>query len=286
MRKINITTEDGRNLAADWLRSTRSAPTLGIVVIHSATGVRREYYHAFAQFITEQNFDVLVWDARGIGDSVTLPVQNDPAKMRDWGQLDQHAVLQYAKSLLPYGPLIIVGHSSGGHLTGLTPLTASADALILIASGGCDWRDYPITQWPRLLAVFYVVIPVVLKIFGHIPVWAGIGHTLPRGVAAEWRRWSLTRGYLFEDPTLDIRGYAAYTGPLLALSISDDHDFSPPGAVKSLLQRFSRAQIEHHEISAAQGDKGRIGHFGFFKSKNSALWPIATHWLLAQLEPR
>ena len=279
MKEIQIMTEDGRPLAADWLCSSSRHSAHGVVVIHSATGVRRGYYHAFAQYLTEHGFDVIVWDARGIGGSVIRPVRNDPAKMRDWGQLDQHAVLHYAKTLHPRGLLIIVGHSSGGHLSGLTPLTARADALILIASGSCDWRDYPITQWPRLWAVWYVAMPVVLAIWGYIPAWAGLGHDLPRGVASEWRRWSLTRGYLFEDPTLDTRGYAAYAGPLLALSISDDKGFSPPGAVQALLQRFSSSQVEHRQISAAQGNKGCIGHFGFFKRQNSALWPAVTHWL-------
>ena len=283
MKEIQIMTDDGRPLAADWLRSSSRHSALGVVVIHSATGVRRGYYHAFAHYLSEHGFDVIVWDARGIGGSVTLPVRNDPAKMRDWGQLDQHAVLQHAKTLHPRGLLIIVGHSSGGHLAGLTPLTARADALILIASGGCDWRDYPIAQWPRLWAVWYVAMPIVLAIWGHVPAWAGLGHALPRGIASELRRWSLTRGYLFEDSTLDTRGYAAYAGPLLALSISDDKGFSPPGAVQALLQRFSSSQIEHRQISAAQGNKGRIGHFGFFKRQNSALWPAVTHWLLARI---
>lgn len=284
MKKIEIITEDGRHLVADWLCSSCTLPALGIVVIHSATGVRRGYYHAFAQHLTEHSFDVLVWDARGIGESGTEPVRSDLAKMRDWGQRDQHAVLKHAKTLHPHAPLIIVGHSSGGHLAGLTPFTASADALILIASGSCDWRDYPRAQWPRLLAIWYVAMPIVLAIWGHVPAWAGLGHALPHGVAVEWRRWSLTRGYLFEDPTLDVRGYSAYAGPLLALSISDDQGFSPPGAVQSLLQRFSRAQIEHREISADLGSKGRIGHFGFFKQKNAILWPTVTHWLLNQVE--
>lgn len=283
MKELQIMTEDGRPLAADWLCSSSRHSALGVVVIHSATGVRREYYHEFAQYLTEHGFDVIVWDARGIGGSSTLPVRDDPAKMRDWGQLDQHAVLQHAKTLHPHGLLIIVGHSSGGHLAGLTPLTARADALILIASGGCDWRDYPIGQWPRLWAVWYVAMPIVLAIWGHVPAWAGLGHALPRGIASEWRRWSLTHGYLFEDPTLDTRGYAAYAGPLLALSISDDKGFSPPGAVQALLHRFSNSQIEHRQISAALGNKGRIGHFGFFKRENSALWPAVTHWLLTRI---
>ena len=279
MDRIDILSEDGRALAANWVRVAAAAPASATVVIHSATGVPRRYYRAFAQYLCGHGLDVLLWDARGIGESACLPVRRDPATMRDWGQRDQQAVLRHARCEHPARPLVIMGHSSGGHLAGLAPLTADADALILVASGSCYWRDYPLVQWPRLLAAWWLAMPLLLALWGYLPAWAGVGHALPRGVADEWRRWSLTRGYLFGDATLDTRGYAAYGGPLLALSMSDDQGFSPPAAVRALLQRFSGARIEHREISAAEGAQGRIGHFGFFKPQNAALWPHVTQWL-------
>jgi predicted alpha/beta hydrolase len=279
MDKIDIRTEDGRVLAANWVRAVGVTSVRGTVVIHSATGVPRQYYSAFAQHLGEQGFDVLLWDPRGIGESATLPVRDDPATMRDWGQRDQQAVLHHLRTAHPSRLLVVIGHSSGGHLSGLAPLTTGADALILIASGGCDWRDYPLVQWPRLLIACWLVAPVLLALWGHLPPWAGVGHALPRGVAKEWRRWSLTRGYLFGDATLHTSGYAAYRGPLLALSMSDDQGFAPPGAVRALLRSFSGARIEHREIAAAEGAQGRIGHFGFFKPRNAALWSYVSQWL-------
>ncbi|MBW7833280.1 MAG: alpha/beta fold hydrolase [Simplicispira suum] len=282
MEKFDIASEDGRPLAANWVRASGARPALAAVVMHSATGVPRRYYGAFAQHLGDQGFDVLLWDARGIGDSARQPATDDPATMRDWGQRDQQAVLRYVRAEHPARRLFIVGHSSGGHLAGLAPLTASADALVLIASGGCDWRDYPVAQWPRLLGAWWLAMPLVLALWGHLPAWAGVGHALPRGVAQDWRRWSLTRGYLFSDPALDTRGYAAYAGPLLALSMSDDHGFAPPGAVRSLLRQFTGARIEHREIPAAGGFRGCIGHFGFFKTHNAALWSHVSQWLGAR----
>lgn len=279
MEKIEIRTEDGRLLAANWVRAAGVTSARGTVVIHSATGVPRQHYSAFAQHLGEQGFDVLLWDARGIGQSATMPARDDPATMRDWGQRDQQAVLHHLRAAHPSRLLVIVGHSSGGHLSGLAPLTNGADALILVASGGCDWRDYPFAQWPRLLTAWWLVAPVLLPLWGCLPAWAGVGQALPRGVVEEWRRWSLMRGYLFGDATLDTTGYAAYRGPLLALSMSDDQGFAPPGAVRALLRRFSGAHIEHREIAAAEGAQGRIGHFGFFKHQNAALWPYVSQWL-------
>jgi predicted alpha/beta hydrolase len=282
MEKIAIQTDDGRALAAHWVRASTAEPVSATVVLHSATGVPRRYYAAFAQHLCAQGFDVMLWDARGIGGSATLPVRRDPATMRDWGQRDQQAVLSFARTSYPTRRLFIVGHSSGGHLCGLAPVTATADGLVLVASGGCDWRDYPVAQWPRLLGVWWLAMPLLLALWGHVPTWAGVGHALPRGVARDWRRWSLTRGYLFGDPALNTHGYATYAGPLLALSFSDDRGFAPPGTVRALLQRFSGARIEHHEVPAAEGAHGRIGHFGFFKPHNAALWPRVSKWLIAR----
>ena len=282
MDRIEIQTEDGRSLAAHWVRAPVAASASGTVVIHSATGVPQRYYRAFARHLCQHGFDVLLWDARGIGESASLPVRCDPATMRDWGQHDQQAVLQHVRTEHTARPLFIIGHSSGGHLAGLAPLTVAADGLILIASGCCDWRDYPLAQWPRLLLAWRVVTPLLLALWGHLPAWAGVGHALPRGVADQWRRWSLMRGYLFGDAALDTRSYAAYAGPLLALSMSDDRGFAPPAAVRALLRRFSGARIEHREIPAAKGAGGRIGHFGFFKPHNAALWPQVTQWLHAR----
>jgi predicted alpha/beta hydrolase len=279
MDKIEIRTEDGRTLAGHWVRVSGGSGARGTVVIHSATGVPRGYYRSFAQHLAARGFDVLLWDARGIGDSATMHSRDDPATMRDWGQRDQPAVLRHARDAHPDRPLVIIGHSSGGHLSGLTPLTATADALILIASGTCDWRDYPIAQWPRLWTAWWLLAPALLTLWGYLPAWAGVGHALPRGVANDWRRWSLTRGYLFGDATLDTQGYAAYRGPLLALSMSDDRGFAPDGTVQALLRHFSRAEVEHREIAAALGARGRIGHFGFFRSENAALWTQVSQWL-------
>ena len=266
-------------LAAHWQRATSPSSAKATVVIHSATGVMRGYYQSFAQYLCEHGVDVLLWDARGIGGSATQSARTDSATLRDWGMLDQQAVLAHIKTAHPTRPVVVVGHSSGGNLSGLAPLTAQAQALILIASGGCDWRDYPPLQRIRMLAVWRFAMPVVLSLWGYLPAWSGIGHALPKGVANEWRRWSLTRGYLWQDATLDSSGYKAFAGPILALSMSDDVGYAPPGCVQSLLKEFGAASIEHHEIPATLGHDGRIGHFGFFKSKNDSLWPQITQWL-------
>jgi hypothetical protein len=119
---------------------------------------------------------------------------------------------------------------------------------------------------------------------GDVRPSAGLGRRRPRltaGVAREWRRWSLTRGYLFGDATLDSADYAAYRGPLLARSMSDDRGFSPPGGARTaapLRQRANRAcrvargagrERPHRALRLLQAEqRGAVGH--------------ATRWLAAR----
>lgn len=279
MEKIEFSAADGRVLRGEWVRSP--GPARWTAVIHSATGVPRRFYRAFAVELAARGIDVLLWDPRGIGDSATLPIRRDPATMLDWGRLDQAAALAHARQRFPQRPIAMIGHSSGGHLSGLNAETPGVDAIVLIASGGCDWRDYPRRQWPKLLFVWYVAMPLLLRTFGHLPGWAGIGQPVPRSVVSDWRRWSLRPGYLFSDESLDRVAYARYGGPLLMLSMSDDLGYAPPRAVRRLLSEFASARIEHHELDAREGHRSRIGHFGFFRRDNAHLWRRAIDWLEA-----
>jgi predicted alpha/beta hydrolase len=281
METTEFLAADGRVLRGEWIAAERIARWT--VVVHSATGVPRRFYRAFAAGLAARGADVLLWDPRGVGDSAVRPVRRDPATMLDWGQLDQAAAIVHARERDPHRPVAIVGHSSGGHLSGLNAETAGVASIVLIASGGCDWRDYPRSQWPRLFFAWYVAMPLLLRVFGHLPAWAGIGQPLPRGVVRDWRRWSLRRGYLFSDDTLDRSGYAHYVGPLLMLSMSDDLGFAPPRAVRRLLAQFVAARVEHRELDAGTGHRARIGHFGFFRRDNASLWDHVTDWLDAVL---
>lgn len=188
-----------------------------------------------------------------------------------WGERDLNAVIHDARAQCPSGKVVLVGHSSGGHLAGLAPSLGQIDDLVLIASGTGDWRDYPASQWPRLLAVWWLAVPLLLRLFGYLPGWAGVAHDLPPGVAVQWRRWCLTHGYLFNDPALDLRGYHEFDAPLLALSMADDLGFAPPRTVHTLLAQFTHALKEHIELKPP---------FNWsFKARHSILWAPLNEWL-------
>lgn len=279
-----INCPDGTRLACTLIAAggPRQVPNLPprYVIINSAKAVRRSFYSAFAQYLAQEGFRVLLWDGRGIGDSQRGHAKRDTARMRDWGALDFEAVLQHARALAGDWPRIsVIGHSSGGHLSGLAPSLQHVQQLALVASGTCDWRLYPIGEWPRLLAAWYGLAPALLGTLGYFPGKLGLGHDLPPGVAWDWRNRSARKGYMFTDLSLDLAGYAAFKGKLLALHFTYDTGFAPPDTVTDLLRHFERASIERIEFNPRKQQRRPVGHFGFFHQKNADLWPLIGQWL-------
>ena len=274
---MDITCADGVILKATLFAP--QVPSRGVVVLAGATGVLSKFYAPFAEHLAAQGWQVLTWDARGVGNSATRHPRDDPARMRDWGCLDLDAALRCAASLWgSWDGVVLIGHSSGGHLAGLAPSLARVQRILLVASGTCHWRLYPYGQWPRLWAAWYLAAPALLALYGYLPAWAGVGTALPPGVVQDWRNWSVTPDYLFSDASLDVRGYANYHGQVHAISMADDYGFSPPATVRDLLRRFSSAKVSQEELTPAPGDKP-IGHFGFFTAHNFRWWGVASQWL-------
>lgn len=272
---------DGQRLAHTVTPPPQALGATRYVVINSGTGVRRGFYNAFSGYLAAAGFHVLTWDARGIGDSRTGHARHDSARMRDWGTHDLEAVLRHTAGLTggDWSRIALIGHSSGGHLSGLAASFPKLSRMVLVASGTGDWRLYPKREWPRLLGAWYGLAPLALSTLGYVPGSLGVGHDLPRGVVRDWRNWCATRGYLFSDPSLDLSGYAAFTGDLLALHFSDDTAFAPPDTVTDLLRHFSQARIERREFNPRLEGHQPVGHFGFFNKKNADLWPLVTQWL-------
>lgn len=276
-----ISCPDGTRIAFSLMLPESSQGAPRYVIINSATAVRRDFYRAFAGYLAGAGFHVLTWDARGIGDSLAGHARDSTARMRDWGALDLEAVLQHVAAAVDgdWSRISVIGHSSGGHLSGLAPSLGKIQRLALVASGTCDWRLYPRRQWPRLLAAWYGLVPLLLPTLGYMPGRLGVGHDLAPGVARDWRNWSAARGYLFSDGGLDLRGYAAFKGQLLALHFSDDTGFAPPATVLDLLRHFPSANVQRQEFNPRQQGHAGVGHFGFFSRRHADLWPMVGEWL-------
>ena len=288
---IALRCDDGVVLAAHWYEpGPQRGAARAVAVINAATGVPQGFYRAFAQWLAQRGYAVLTYDYRGIGPSRRGPIGGETATMRDWGRLDMSAALAAAERRRDAGngarlPLLLIGHSFGGHGLGLAHGVGQADAILTVASQLADWRLW--TGLHRWLTAFFVyaLLPGVAHLFGHAPGWSlggGSAMPLPKQVALEWARWGRRRGFLFSDP--DLRADLSlhrFAGTAHLWNVSDDLTYAPPRTVDALAAMFVNATVGRSTLNPADVGLTRIGHFSAFRREaGGRIWPR----LLAPIE--
>src|SRR5262245_54866137 len=116
MEKIFIEAIDGYRLSAIFYEPV--GKSAGMIVISSATGVKKEFYANFAHFLVQKGYTVLLYDYRGIGGSAPRNLKASKAYMHEWGTKDMNAVLNYLVNEKKLTGIIWVGHSVGAQLVG------------------------------------------------------------------------------------------------------------------------------------------------------------------------
>lgn len=159
----------------------------GTVVINAATGVLARYYHYYARFLSEQGFDAITYDYRGIGLSRPVDLRRCRFRWHEWGTQDFEAVLQFARQRRPEAPLFVVGHSIGGFLPGFAGNATSIERMLTVGAQYAYWPDY---AWRRRLGLFWrwhMLMPALTAICGYFPGRRlGWLEDLPAGIALEW----------------------------------------------------------------------------------------------------
>ena len=273
----HLVADDGRHLAASWYEPDAGAAR-AVAVVSSAAGVPRGYYRAFGQWLAERGYAVLTYDYRGIAGSRRGPMRQERATMRDWAVLDMSAALAAAQARRATQnlPLLLVGHSFGGNAIGFARGVERADALLAVGSQVGEPRLYPGPHRWTAEFFFRAWIPTLVPLWGHLPGWAmGPGaQAMPAGVAREWARWGVKRGWAFADPAMHAhRGASGLNVPVHLWDVSDDLTFAPARAVDALAEQFRNAAVQRHTLTPAMAGVRRLGHFGAFRRQvGPAVW--------------
>ena len=257
------------------------APT-GVVVIGGAMGVPQSHYAPFARWLAAQGWLTVSFDYRSQGASLPLgpALRRSRATLNDWAS-DYEAVVAHARSLLPKGPLLLIGHSLGAQLPGMFEQTEHIDGLVAVATGIGYWRHYPARLRRTAPLFWWGIVPVATCVAGYFPGQRlRMVGDLPRGVMRQWRRWCLHPDYSagVEGPAVRAR-YARAAFPIRAFSVADDEMLSP-ASLQGLLRLYSGAPREVQQVDPQAVGLRRIGHLGWFRSASeAALWPLVAQAL-------
>lgn len=280
VNEIEIQTRKGHQLSSVKFSSINSINQ--IIVISSATGVLQRYYTKFAQFFAEKGFIVYTFDYHGIGKSgkSTAALKKDTITLKEWGQNDQAAVVDFAKNENSDASLTLITHSVGGQLLGFNSNYELIDKVILVASQTGYWKDFQGPHALKMLLFWYVLIPILTPIFGYFPSKKmGLFENLPKQMVYEWASWGKEKKYMMHFYNNKEYFFDALKVPMLALSFSKDN-FAPKNTVDWLANQYKNTQLKRIHHSPKKGEK-HVGHFGFFKSSfKDPFWEQASQWIL------
>ncbi len=277
---VIITTPDGFQLAATEYKPETSN---GIgIIINGATGVLRQYYKAYAEFLCQQGFTVLTYDFRGIGGSLKATPEALIPSMLHWGQYDMDAVLSFFIKRHSELTMKGIGHSIGGQLLGILPDNNRYRGFLNIASQHIYWKHWPLKDRALSMAFFFGILPLFYKLTGGLPSWVLGAEYLPKQVARDWSRFGRKQAYIADNNGKPLRsGFSAYTGKMRFYGMADDKRFAPPNCVNELAKLFHAAETEVHTLHPKDYEMKAIDHFGFFKKNmNKKAWHESAQWLM------
>lgn len=283
---VTLTCRDGVVLHGHFWPS--KGPATASVIINPATGVLARYYHYYADFLTQEGFDVLTYDYRGIGLSRPETLKGCRYRWREWGEQDFDAALRYVDEMRPAQPLHVVGHSIGGYLPGLSPRAGRIDRMLTMGAQYAYWRDYASGHRARLFWKWHVVMPALTALYGYFPgKKLGWLEDLPAGVANEWsfrrNRMEMTHPAAERDDVL--RRFAAVTAPILAVAVSDD-DIGTEAAIRRTLAYYRNAERTEVLLRPTTYGLESIGHFSLFHSRHKpGFWRDTLCWLKDGVNP-
>ena len=258
----------------------------GIVVINPATGVKANYYHHYAGFLSVHGFEVITFDYRGIGLSRPEKLTRRGWDWRHWGERDVEAVLALAMS--SGLPVSIVGHSIGGVLPGYAPSAGAVRRMLTMGAQYAWWRDYPAGKRRRMYLKWHVVMPALAALAGYFPGrrlnWL---EDLPDGVAYQWGRGGSELEARCDAATRAVihARFAAIPAPILAVGVTDD-PFGTRAAISRAHAYYSAAALT--KVMLAPGDLAveSIGHFDLFHARHAAgFWLDTLLWLRDGINP-
>ena len=272
---VTVTCTDGYSLSGRFYQSKQSTKNLPILLC-PATGITQGFYHNFIEWLTEQGSDVLVFDFRGIGDSLYSSLRDSNASIQDWGLLDIPAAIQTLLEKTGQEQVTLLGHSAGGQLLGIVSNYEKVAQVIAISGSTGHVKGLKGRTKRMAPVMFNLVFPVsnLIKGYGATKM-LGMGENLPKNVAKQWAQFCSKPGYvmnaigktIFED-------YHAKVNCPITVYWSSDDEIATEANVKDLLRLYPNANTDMIELEPQQHNHKAFGHMMMNKKSHQNLWPI------------
>lgn len=257
-------------------------PAQAAILLMPALGVAARFYDPLAASLQAAGVPVLVMEQRGHGDSGLRPSRQVDFGYREALNEDIPAMIAFLRQQDSQRPIVLMGHSLGGHYAAITAGRLPADiAGVIVAACGSAWIGGFSGRIRRQLQVLTRLIPVLTATLGYYPGdKVGFGGREARRLMHDWLQLAKHNRYAAAGLDEDLEtGIRCYAGPVLSLRMKDD-DFAPEAAMAAVTDRFTSAQLTQQVLDAnALGDKA--DHFRWVRSPQAVTAEVVS-WLTRQ----
>jgi len=243
-----------------------------LVLISAATGVPQRFYFGYAEHLAELGWACVTYDYFGVACSRPVSRRWLDVGLQTWVE-DIEAVLRFCEQRFRDVPITLLGHSVGGLVSLLAPISTSVRRVVTVAAQPSYWKDWPLRVRFTRLSKWHVLYPALTAVWGYFPGSRfGLGEDLPSRFVMEWASlcWSAERWKKIWMRPDRLRGYPH---PVIAVGITDD-TIGTPRALQRLHSLLPPANVTYRWLSAAEHGVRDIGHFDLFRRRLSQLWPL------------
>ena len=119
-------------------------PGAPVLIIWPAFGAKARFYRQLARALAERGLASAVVEWRGHGDSTPLVDRESSFGYDELARVDAPAVTAAVRAARPHSPVVLLGHSLGGHVCTLYAAThaGEVDGLVLVGSASPYFRNY------------------------------------------------------------------------------------------------------------------------------------------------
>jgi predicted alpha/beta hydrolase len=217
-----------------------AAGARAVIVLVPAMGTPASYYRPFAELCASRTLSVLLAELPGSGASRPRPSRRVDYGYRDLVSGYLPALVEQARGHCGNKPLILLGHSLGGHVGALATLQGEVvvDALVTLAAGNIHYRNW-VNKGAGKVRFFAWLVTVLSHLFGQVPgQYLGLGSPQPRTLMREWA------GIISSGSFSHIADALPAAPPMPALAIGFEGDFMAPSKSVASLAHTLRGDME------------------------------------------
>lgn len=279
MQELFLKTSDQYSIAVKIFEP--QTPNGKLLLINSATGVKQQIYFSFAKYFAENGFTVITYDYRGIGESKPSKMKGFKASMRIWGTEDFKTVTDFIKNNYSDHRKFCLGHSVGALILGMNRDADIFEKFIFVTTQDAYVGNLTLKVKIAGILGFGIAVPFTTELFGYFPAHRfGLGESLPKGVAYDWRTLILNKkstSRLYEKIEKDYS--KELTQETFIIYAEDDPWVTRKGMGNLMNKVYPNLKKTFRKVLVSESPKKEIGHVNFFRSFNKSLWKIVLHEL-------